>query len=294
MGEGETVKRRTKYFLLIGVMISALLIASQLLAQDRTYEYFVPENIEDGAPLLIFLHGRTGTGKEMEEMTHFNTLAEREGFVMLYPDGIIEDWNFGFGPKGVDDLAFLQNLVDEFVEKYKIDRERVYLMGLSNGGRMAYYAACQLPGTFAAVASIDAPMMVVTGDECASEPVPMLVMMGTKDPILPWEGYPGSMYSAEGTFLFWAEHNGCLAEQVESEDLPDVEPSDESTVSVKTYTDCEEEARVTLYTVEGGGHTYPGNQREAEALRVRLGVTNMDIDASEVLWEWFESLEQAE
>lgn len=281
------MKRRKKYLLLIGVLIPVLLVASQLLAEDRSYEYFVPDDLQDGAALMIFLHGRTGTGQEMVDLTRFNDLADQEGFVMLYPDGIGEDWNFS--PSGVNDVEFLEYLIDEFVEKYKIDRDRVYLMGYSNGGEMAYYAACHSPGSFAGIATIDAPMVVSIGIDCAEDPVPVLMLMGTDDPILPWEGRAG-IYSADETLAFWAEHNECLSEHPEIEDLPDLDTSDGSTVTITTYTACEQDALVTLYTVEGGGHTYPGHPPESASIRQRMGGTTMDIDANVVLWEWFESL----
>lgn len=268
----------------------------------RTYSVHVPPSSDKPMPLLIAIHGGGGSGERMEDLAlgGFNTLADREGFVVVYPDGIEKHWNDGRGnvkyrahQEKIDDVGFLSALIERLAEGGNIDKDRVFVTGISNGAMMSNRLACDAAGRIKAIAPVAGNMPVDLASHCLpSRPIPVLMISGTNDPLMPWEGGDvhfrrqtfGKVLSVSETIAFWVRHNHCAATPVTTWE-PDKDPQDGTRVRKEVYAGCENGVEVILYTVEGGGHTWPGGYRY---LPERLiGKTNMDIDANEVIWGFF-------
>lgn len=299
--------RRGRTLLLTGFILIALLVMlpacvagcfrrEETLLVDgerRYYRLHVPANITERAPvpLLFALHQFSDTDRGMERLTRFNELADAEGFIVVYPQGRLRVWNTG-GERGEADLRFLESLLDRLAKQYPVDLNCVYATGASAGGMMAQYWA-RRSGRIAAIAPVMGSMG--RGDAQADPPVrdsplPVLIIHGDRDPVVPYDG--GETYAGPGRtarFLsapenaaYWAAWNGCT-EQPASERLPDPDPRDEFGVSVTRWS-CPDAAPVLLYTVEGGGHTWPGRKNWYPAFIV--GPVAPEPDASRLIWEF--------
>lgn len=290
---------------MIALLLAVLILLAPPMVQesafaDRTYELFVPDMAAESEllPLLVVLHGAGGTGARTQGWLGFDELAEAAGFIVVYPDGIANNWDFGAGIPTrdgrlqVDDVGFLVWLVAELAKTHPVDTDRVYVAGMSNGALMAYRLMCSAPDTFRAAAGVAAPLYIAAARDCARTPQPILFMHGTADRILPWNqlrlrsGLVVAL-SASESFTFWARRNGCNLSAVQVENLPDTDPNDGSTVQHLALTDCERGAEVHFYNIEGGGHTWPGHPFNID---LELGNLNRDIDASAIILDWFASM----
>ena len=255
---------------------------------QRSYRVYIPPSYSDTGdpfPLVIVMHGAGGTGANMESITGFDALADKENFIAVYPDGLNNVWNDGRqgDPRisNVDDVHFLDNAV-QFVEKMlHVDPNRVYASGYSMGGMMAYRLACALPNRFAAVASVASTMPFYLLDVCTdSAPIPVMVIQGTDDPIVPWTGITNAYLSAAQTIGFWGDHNQCTG-GFTVESLPDTVPTDHTLVMRQQLKQCK--ADMVLYGVYWGGHTWPGHPINV----AELGQTSQDVDATALIWDFF-------
>jgi polyhydroxybutyrate depolymerase len=270
---------------------------------ERTFLLHMPSSYDEVEPMpLVFaLHGGGGTGENMIKLTEeFNDLAEEKGFIVVYPDGIEKHWNDGRQIENrrahvddIDDVGFLKALVEHISQEYSIDPARIYSTGISNGGQMSYRLACEAPGTFAAIAVVVASMSEALYTTCSpEEPISVLVLNGTADTLVPWDGGTirvgkqefGEAVSARETVDFWVEVNRCNAPPAHIE-LPDNDPEDGTRVRRETYQDCASGTSVEFYTVDGGGHTWPGGWQYFPEWMV--GVTSRDVDANKLIWEFF-------
>lgn len=270
---------------------------------ERTYRVHTPPVAGRPLPVVLVLHGGGGTGAGMERLTRgeFNRLADRWGFVVLYPDGLDRHWNDGRGVatyrahrENVDDVAFLMALVDDVGRHVPIDRTRVYATGISNGGLMSFRLAIAAADRVAAIAPVAISMsepLARTGGP--PRPTSMLLVSGTEDPLVPWEGGEiglpgrrgvGRVVSVAETMRLWAARSGCPAAPVVTYE-PDRDPADGTRVRRERYAPCRDGTEVVLYAVEGGGHTWPGGR---PYLPERLvGRTSRDLDASALIWSFF-------
>jgi polyhydroxybutyrate depolymerase len=270
---------------------------------DRHFLAYVPSQLASPPPLVLVLHASQGDGAQMRigSIYGFDILADREGFVVAYPDGFERHWNdcrrggpYSANTQDVDDPAFLAALVDHLVERFGIDRGRVYATGLSNGGQMSLRLALERPDLVAAVAPVAASLPTDDNLDCAKSgrPVAVLFVNGTDDPMNPYAGGPvalygvwgnrGSVLSAEASaeaFAGWAGHAG----PPEVTTLPDTDPGDGSTIEVRAWRGPEG-PDVVLYRVEGGGHTFPNRTHPYPRF---IGRTNADIDGAEEIWRFF-------
>jgi len=252
------------------------------------------------APLVIVLHGGGGNGAGMVKLTGFNAVSDREGFIVVYPDGIDRHWNDGRGvewyrahTQDIDDVGFISALIDELSRKLNIDAKRVYATGISNGGMMSYRLGCELSDRIAAIAAVAASLAVNKVKEWSpTRPIPVMIIAGTADPLVPWNGGDirygeriyGTVLSVPETVEFWVEKNGCTARPVVRR-LPDSDPADGTVVRREAYSGCKDGAEVVLYAVEGGGHTWAGGlQYLPERI---IGKTSREFSASEVIWQFF-------
>ena len=166
----------------------------------RTYRLHVPATYDQSRPmpLIIALHGGGGTGARMEKLTldGFNTLGDKEGFLVVYPDGIENHWNDGRATvkyrtirDKVDDVGFISALIDRLVQERQVDENRVYVTGISNGAMMSFRLACELTGKIAAIAAVSGNLPYDLAPHCApARPISVLMISGTADPLMPYGG----------------------------------------------------------------------------------------------------------
>jgi polyhydroxybutyrate depolymerase len=257
--------------------------------RERHYRVYTPSGGTEGRPVVVFLHGGGGNGELFERVTHLNGVADEGGFVVVYPDGSgrLDDklltWNAGdccayAKEQNIDDVGFVRALVDDVTARLKTGA--VFVTGFSNGAMMTYRLGCELADRIAGIAVVSGAMNL---DTCTpSKRLPVLIMHGTADTAVPYDGGPSSAeFPTAGTWTnrpvryavdFWTRHNACGPAPAETTD---------GEVRTQTYA-CEED--VTVYTVDGGGHGWPGGEK-ARARAVEP--TPPRPDASRVIWDFF-------
>lgn len=266
----------------------------------RTYLYHVPGTLDPAKkpwPLVVALHGRFGDGVSQERLSGFTPLADKEGFLVVYPDGVDRSWNDGrpgspAAEQGVDDVGFLSALIDVFVKDHGADPARVFVTGMSNGAMMTQRLGCDLSEKVAAIGAVAGLLSVGTAKTCAPKrPVPAILFFGTEDPLMPYGGgsvgsdVGGDVLSANDNRKKWADLDGCT-DSPSPVALPDTDASDGTTVTRTAHGACKEGSEVILYSVEHGGHTWPnGPQYLGERI---IGKTTHDIDASALSWAFFQ------
>lgn len=271
---------------------------------ERTYLVHVPAEYDKTKPaaLLFALHGGGGQGVNMVRLTKggFNTLSDKEGFIVIYPNGIEKNWNDGRGVtkyraqrENIDDVSFISALIDHIAEEYNIDLNRVYATGISNGAMMSLRLACELTDRIAAVAPVVGAMPVNLTFTCRpSKPISLLFINGMNDPLVPWNGGSvrflrqrlGRVVSVPETVSLWASHDRCPPEPTTTQE-PDSDPEDGTTVKRDVYGPCSDGTEVIFYSVVNGGHAWPGGYQYAGERLV--GKTSRDIDACKVIWDFF-------
>ncbi len=259
----------------------------------RTYHLHLPPQQTAMLPLLLVLHGGGGTGAGMINLTHMNDLADKEGLAVVYPDGLNKGWADGRGAsdsdqKGIDDVAFLGQLISTLESRFSIDAHRVYVTGISNGGFMTQRLGCELAGRIAAIVPVVATLSVHQSTTCApSRPIPILYVLGENDPLVPYNGGEvrgplsgdrGAVLSATDSLAAWAKLDGCAGTPA-TRTLPD-RTQDNTHVSQTLYTNCQGGAQVGLDSVAGGGHTWPSGEQYlpvAAVGRVTHQIGNADL-----------------
>ncbi len=261
----------------------------------RIFWTYVPSGMEKTkpAPLLIVLHGSAGSGEDMMAVTQrgFERIADKEKIVVVYPDALERRWNEQDGT--VDDAAFLLAVADKLTSDGLVDRKRVFMAGISNGGMMAQRMACEHADRVAGIASVAGSLPEQLAAKCKPlQPVPVILIHGTEDPIVPWQGGAvagfeefGKVLPARETAGFWAMNNRCRSKTVSVPEA-DRDPRDGTRVRLELFPDCANNADVSMITVEGGGHTWPGGY---QYLPERfIGKTSRDIDANQMIWSFFQ------
>lgn len=258
---------------------------------SRTFVLHIPPSNDPArpAPLVIAFHGTNMTGAGMQDLTEFERFTDARGFLVIYPDGIEGGWSIGCDctaadQLGISDVVLIETLLTNVSSSYAIDLDRVYLAGFSQGGTFAQIAGCELAGRIAGVASVGATMLKRLAADCqAAAPLPILFMHGTDDPLLSYTDGTTNFFSAPETLAKWADLNGCVGDAV-SETEPDLDPNDLTRVRSERFEDCDAGSEVSLYTVEGGGHTWPRGQRP---LGSDFGAVSQDIWATEAITDFF-------
>ncbi|GAB4518205.1 MAG: PHB depolymerase family esterase [Phycisphaerales bacterium] len=254
------------------------------------YRLFTPgRTASTPAPLVVALHRFAETPDTMAAMTGFDNLAQRESFVVVYPKG--DDRRFDFLSSSRDDAGAILAVVDDVRGRLPIDERRVYLTGASNGGFMTYALAHHAPERFAAIAPVMAlmPERFATPD---APPVPILIVVGTEDGIVPPDaeslGPVRTLTTREAT-SYWRERHVC-APQPERRRVPDTDPRDGTRTVRMSWSTPEGQTPVELYTVYGGGHTWPGGNEPVPAFIV--GRIARDWNATEAIWAFFQRFER--
>jgi polyhydroxybutyrate depolymerase len=264
---------------------------------DRCYYLYTPKKYDPvrAAPVVFSFHGFLSNPASHALITGWRRLADEHGFLLVMPQGTgfpqrwyaAETW----GTEDIDDVQFYQDMLADLSFQASVDQNRVYVNGFSNGGGMTFDLGCNAGDTFAAMGTVAAA--VVTTEDCSpSRPMPAIVFHGTADPIVPYEGgemgspllkaaaeithAPPVFVGVEDWVAFWAEGNGC-----------DPEPgtiTQQGDVRGVRYSGCLDDAEVDFYTIEEGGHSWPGGFPIPG-----VGKTSRDIDATEEMWEFFQA-----
>lgn len=243
----------------------------------REYRLFVPD--VDGEPraLVVDLHGLGATPESQDGTSGFTSLASDEGFIVAQPSarGGIPTWNGQPGEPGKDlDLAFLRAVVDDVSKRVPTDPSRVFAAGFSNGGGMAHRVACEAPDVFVAVGTVAGQYPVV--DDCSpGQPVPVMSFHGTADLIVPYRGVDGLLPDVPDWVDSWAARNGCdgaaSLQRIGDDVVEEVWPA------------CDDGGAVVFYTIEGGGHAWPGVATSG------FFPATQTVDATSLMWQFFEA-----
>ena len=251
---------------------------------ERHFVVHIPRPARRGRlPLVVVLHGAGGSGRGVAAGTGFSAEADRRGFVAVYPDGIDGGWSDGRGPDAADDVAFVRTLLDTLAGELRTDSDRVYAAGISNGAMFTERLACELPGTFAAIAAVAGGLPVSLAPRCTGgPPVSFIAFNGTADRLVPFEG-GGELLSATASAAHWATVDGCDASPTSSL-RPDRAPADGTRVRRWSWPGCAPGTAVALYAIGGGGHSWPG----AAPMHVPLlGRTTRDLSATRTIATFF-------
>jgi polyhydroxybutyrate depolymerase len=272
----------------------------------RTYLVHIPSGFKPGnpLPLVVVIHGAFDTAKGMEKVSGFSELADREGFVVLYPNGMgiwgfLQHWNAGHccgkaAEDRLDDVGYLAETIKDVCARVEIDGSRVYMVGFSNGGMMAYRFAAERSELLAAVAPLAASIGGKPSEDAPewhipspAYPVSVISFHGLEDDDVPYEGgrsrHRGgtrSYWSVEKSIGFWVEKDGCAAEAKE-------ESLNDGRVNLKAWVDCRDNTGVWLYLIKGWGHVWPGRYFTAH---LPEGDSLRNFDAAEIIWHHFQSI----
>jgi polyhydroxybutyrate depolymerase len=260
----------------------------------RTYRIRVPPGYDGSraVPLLLAFHGGGGRSVAAERGLGFNALADRHGFLAVYPQGVENHWNDGresprFPKPEQDDVDFITRLLDHLEKTYKIDPDRIFATGISNGGFFSHRLGADLSDRFAAIAPAAGTLGKNVVDRFApKQPVHVLHLHGTADKAVPYDGGKviangGIAISVPDMIALWVKANGCDPTP-KLEELPK-RTDDPTRVRRTTYAAGPKGAEVVLLTLEGHGHNWPGRP----ALRPAAGPSTRELQAADVIREFF-------
>jgi polyhydroxybutyrate depolymerase len=322
---------------------------------DRSFMVRLPKGYDSQQhyPVVILLHGMNQDPSDMERLTRFNDLADKNGVIVVYPFALHGRWNVGVRPEEhrsmgmrpggggrrrgggypgggypggggggypggggggyprgggypggggqqpqgghpseekraapADDIAFFNQMLDQLETKVSVDASRVYAAGLSEGGFMSLRLGCALADRIAAIAAVGAAMPK-TMICLPSRPVPLVMINGTSDPVVPYGGGTEhnlslATVSVEDSAKAWAKIDRCE----EKPEKTKVSAHDKGGMETKvdTYNGCQQNAQVVLYSVKGAGNTWPGG--EQYEVEKTIGKTSSDLNANEVIWNF--------
>ncbi len=252
----------------------------------RKYRLYKPLSYTGATayPLVMNFHGYTSTALAQQYYGNFMPVADTAKFLIVHPQGTLDGsnqpyWNAGLSPSGAKDLQFVSELIDTLKAHYNIDLNAVYSTGLSNGGFMSNYLACNLSNKIAAIGSVAGTMFTSFSPTCnPSRPVPVIHIHGTADATVPYNGAAGEI-AVDSLMKYWRLHNNCNAIPTFT-NLPDIVPADGGTATRYLWSGGNSGSTNELYKIIGGGHTWPG-------ATTIIGVTNQDFNASVEIWRFF-------
>jgi polyhydroxybutyrate depolymerase len=257
----------------------------------RTYNIYTPKSYSPDSPmpLVLVFHGDDGSGRSISNVTQFNKLAEEKGFIVVYPDGIDHKWSLRkTSPNKVDDIAFVDNLIDHLQQVRNIDSSRIYATGFSKGGILTQALSCQLSDKIAAFASVAGSLPLRLKDTCKpSLPVSMLMINGTNDQSVHYQGddksQKGALISIPETVDFWRDNNQCTDNNIE---LVVNKPNSNPNLKAYSYSNCTAGSEVQQLAVVNGGHIWYGgssNDENVNKFNKKLG-----LDSTQTIWDFFE------
>ncbi len=250
------------FLLLFTPVLSAQIDSFPVKGNMRSYLVHAPAGVLD-APLLISIHGAKGDAFFQRDQTQFDTLADREKFVVVYPNGRYTNGNHNWDYSGDEDVMFLRALIDTMYGRFRIDRSRVYCNGFSLGGMMTYRMACTSADRIAAIVSVSGPTTI---RDCApARPIPVMHIHGLADNTIKYS-------NAVSTINDWVSRESCKQQAETIEHYPASDPS--SKVKYERWAPCNGNSEIILLSVTGCDHSWPTIQ-------------NSGFNASEEIWRFF-------
>ncbi len=250
------------------------------------------------APVVIVLQGDGGSINDARKLG-FEELADTQGFTTIYPKTIKRQWNDGrrsdfVRETNIDDVGFIKAIIDKLVEDKVADPQRIYITGFSDGGIMAYRAACELADSVAAIAPVSASMPAGYQYICKpARAVPVLAINGTNDSTVPWSGGKfnsrdykndnGEVLAVKMSLGFWHKRDRCLKKPINDSVAQQVNSSVFSVVRVHHWEGCD----VQLYEIVGAQHGWPGRASAVAFNREAASGESNQMDATQVIWNFF-------
>ena len=247
------------FFLVPFLCISQQTVYDSLFHDNvyRTYITYVPAiyNSSNAVPLIFNLHGRGGNSFIAMNQADFRDIADTANFIIVHPKGLPNsngDSHWNYGNSTGDDIGFINALYDKLIIDYNININKVYSVGMSNGGAMSYYLACDMSDKIAAIASVTGAMSYFQFQSCnPNHPTPLLQIHGTNDTIV---NFSSMTYGLE----YWRSYNNCelIADTIS---IPDYVLNDSSTVDHILFNNGDNGVTTELFKIYNGGHTWPGS-----------------------------------
>jgi polyhydroxybutyrate depolymerase len=269
----------------------------------RHYLLHLPpgKHMPQSLPLVFIFHGGAGTAENVSSRLGFNPLADQFQFAVVYPQGIGNSWNDGRNSnkiesqrENVNDVGFISALLDSLLKNHPIDPKRVFATGPSNGGIFSMTLGIALSDRFAAIAPVIGGMALPISEKFQpKKPLSILMMNGTEDPLVPYEGGDIKVFGVNGhgkilkttdTIQLWIAHNRCSAKPI-FEELKDVDLKDGTRVERYVYRSGKNGTEVIHYKMIGGGHAWPGGSQYLSPKII--GRVCLDIQATDIIWEFF-------
>lgn len=266
---------------------------------ERKYNVYVPKSLpaDKKFPVVFVFHGGGGTAERMENGLGFNKLADRDHFLVVYPQGVGNNWNDGRETEvlkaqkdKVDDLAFISKIQKALEKEYKIDEKRIFATGASNGGIFSHYVGANLSDKFAAIAPVIGGIADPFHKQFKPEkPVSVFIIQGTEDRLVPYKGgnvarNRGKIIGTDEAIKLWIDSNKTDKEPIKG-NLPDTDKRDGCTVETFDWKNGNNNSEIKLFKMIGGGHTWAGGSQYLPKLIV--GNVCQDFNATELIWEFF-------
>ncbi len=277
---------------------------------SRQYHLYLPANPAT-ARVVVLLHGHGGSSDQLMGLTGIKTpyklwlnVAQRENLILAIPNGSLgsnnkRGWNDcrsdAQGNPSSNDVLFVSELINHISDNYLSKLPKVFAVGTSNGGHMVLRLAQEIPEKLAAIGVIVAANSAQSKCSDSNSPISILIMNGTNDPLLPFEGGQiasnrGEVFSSEATTSYWASRNQTETTPIVTE-IPDTDTNDGSSISKYNYQNGINNSEVVLYRVLGGGHTEPSiAERYSNIYKAIVGNQNGDIEMAEEIWAFFNGL----
>lgn len=258
-------------------------------SMSRTYNLHVPPTYDatKAVPLVLNFHGFTSDPTQQALFSDMNTKADAEGFIVAYPTGISNSFNAGAccgvaKDNDIDDVGFARDIVHDITTNGCIDQNRVYATGMSNGGFMTHRLACEASDVFAAFAPVAGVLGIPDTDCNPTRPVPIMQFHGTADPLVPYDGSALlGFQSVPDTMQGWVDRDGC--------DPKPKQTFQNGAAHCDTWSGCDSGVEVTLCTIDGMGHCWPGSQLGVTICpALNLGPGSLDISANDQMWDFFQ------
>lgn len=306
-----------KNCLILFLLLSSICVYSQYRTEteylnfegyERSYEVYLPKTYSEkiGYPVIFVLHGGGGTAKGLIRSTRarFNFLANRDNFIAVYPNGIGKSWNdgardtIGIARKlNINDVGFFEEIIKTMEAEYAVDSKNIFACGISNGGFMVQRLAFELSDKIKGIGVVSANLSEVQSEKDFPEnPVSVIFINGTKDPLVPFNGGPvtvfrkkrGKVWSVGKSIEIWKGINNCT-EKSGIYLFPDNNKKDDCTATKTIWQNPEKpKIKVLAIKVENGGHTWPGAKQNLPKWLV--GNLNRDFNGCDEIWDFFKSI----